>query len=93
MDTKKLTAAEIAEIVIVLLAEVRGVPPGVLRAELEAAGSQLPVDSVLIAEILTRVEDVCGVRVDVDAEAARSTRSVVTFARTVYQALPDERAA
>jgi hypothetical protein len=72
-----------------LLAENMGVPPGELWAELAAAGRQLPVDSLLVAEVLTRVEDACGVRIHVDAEAARSTRSVMTFARTVQIALRD----
>jgi len=73
--------------VVGLLAEQQGVSPGDLWAELESAGSQLPVDSLLIAEILTKVEDACGVSITADAEAARSTRSVMTFARTVHKAL------
>jgi len=87
LDSKKLTVSDIAEIVIDLLAEEQGVSPGELRAELESAGTQMPVDSLLVAEVLTRVEDACGVRIQVDAEVARSARSVLTFARTVHQAL------
>lgn len=83
----KLTVADITGIVIGLLAEDSGISPGAQRAQLEAAGAQLPVDSLLVAEILTRVEGACGVRIQVDAEAARSTRSVMTFARTVHKAL------
>lgn len=79
---------DIAGIVIDLLAQESGVLPDELLAELEAGGPQLPVDSLLVAEVLTRVEDTCGVRIHVDAEAAKSTRSVLTFARTVYKALP-----
>jgi hypothetical protein len=78
---------DIAEIAIGLLAQGQGVSPDVLRSELEAAGALLPVDSLLVAEILTRVEDTCGVRIRVDADVARSTRSVMTFARTVHKAL------
>jgi hypothetical protein len=88
LNSKQLTVAEIAEIVIDLLAAEQGTSPGALRAKLEAAGPQLPVDSLLVAEVLTKVEDACGVRIHVDAEAARSTRSVLTFARTVHKALP-----
>lgn len=83
--------ADIAEIVVGLLAAQKRVSPGDLRAELEIAGSQMPVDSLLIAEILTKVEEACGVSIQADAEAARSTRSVVTFARTVHSALPVEK--
>lgn len=87
LDSKKLTVSDIAGIVIGLLAEESGVSAGELRAELEAAGPQMPVDSLLVVEVLTRVEDACGVRIQVDAEVARSARSVMTFARTVHKAL------
>lgn len=87
LDSKKLTVDDITEIVIGLLAQEQGASPGELRAELEAAGSLLPVDSLLVAEVLTRVEDACGVRVRVDAEVAHSTRSVMTFTQTVCKAL------
>lgn len=85
-----LTVEEIVDIVIGLLAETAGVPAERMRADLEAAGQELHVDSVLIAEILSRVEQVCGARIPADAEAARSTGSVVAFARTVYKAIPAE---
>lgn len=81
----------IAGIVIALLAEDSRVQPDELRAKLVAAGAELPVDSLLIAEVLTRVEDACDVRILVDAEAARSTRSVMTFARTVHGALSADK--
>jgi acyl carrier protein len=81
---------EIADIVIGLLAEQAGVPADQMRAQLEAAGPELPVDSVLIAEVLSRVEKACGVRIPADAEAARSTGSVMAFARTVHKAIPAE---
>jgi acyl carrier protein len=85
---KSLTVDEIAGIVIGLLAEDAGVPADQMRADLEAAGPELPVDSVLIAEILSRVEAACGARIPADAEAARSTGSVTAFARTVQRAIP-----
>lgn len=88
---KDLTVDEIADIVIGLLAEKAGIPAGHIRAKLEAAGPDLPVDSVLIAEILSRVEEACGARIPADAEAARSTGSVMAFARTVHRAIPVER--
>lgn len=88
MAGNALTVDKIAKIVIGLLAEDAGVPPDQMRAELEAAGPELPVDSVLIAAILARVEEACGTRVPADAEAARSTGSVMAFARTVHKAIP-----
>jgi hypothetical protein len=87
---KSLSVDEIADIVIGLLAEQAGIPEDQMRAQLEAAGPGLPVDSVLIAEVLSRVEEVCGARIPADAEAARSTGSVMAFARTVHKAIPAE---
>jgi acyl carrier protein len=87
---KSLTVDEIVGIVIGLLAEKAGVPADQMRADLEAAGLELPVDSILIAEILSRVEEACGARIPADAEAARSTGSVTAFACTVYKAIPVE---
>lgn len=88
LNSNKPTVSAIAGIVIGLLAEDSHAQPAQLRAALEASGRELPVDSLLIAEILTRVEEACSVRIHVDAEAARSTRSVMAFARTVHKALP-----
>ena len=90
MAKKSLSVDEIADIVIGLLAEQAGIPEDQMRAQLEAAGPGLPVDSVLIAEVLSRVEEVCGARIPADAEAARSTGSVMAFARTVHKAIPAE---
>jgi acyl carrier protein len=83
----------IAATVIALLAEEIHIPADELRAKLASNGAELRVDSLLIAEILTRVEAACDVRIHVDAEAARSTRSVMAFARTVHKALPAGEAA
>jgi acyl carrier protein len=46
----------------------------------------MPIDSLLIVEILARVEQECGVRIPADADAARSMRSVHTFAETIVAA-------
>jgi hypothetical protein len=92
LNVSKLTVSDIADIVIGLLAAEQGISPAVLQVKLEAAGPLLPVDSLLVAEILTKVEAACGVRIHVDAEAARSTRSVMTFAQTVDRALHEEGA-
>ena len=88
MASESLTMDEIAEIVIELLAAQEGIPSDQLRARLEAGGPELPVDSLLVVEVLTKVEGACGLRIHVDAETARSTRSVMTFARTIHNALP-----
>lgn len=82
-----LAVSDIAELVIALLAEEAGKSSAQMRAELAAAGRELPVDSLLIAEIMAKVEDACGVRLHVDAELGRATRSVISFARCVHRAL------
>ncbi|MFI7126848.1 phosphopantetheine-binding protein [Nonomuraea sp. NPDC050153] len=73
------------------LAQLQGRDPDELRMELETAGQELPVDSILVVEILTRIEERYGIAIRADAEAARSTRSVYTFAGTVLQAIKERQ--
>ena len=55
MTTRTLAVSEIAEIVIGFLAAESGIPASQLRADLEAAGPELPVDSLLVVEVLVKV--------------------------------------
>ncbi len=82
-----VTTSDLASAIIGALAARQDKTPAELRAELEAGGRELPVDSILIAEILTDIEARYQVHIAADAEAARSTRSVWTFAETVYRAI------
>jgi acyl carrier protein len=75
----------IEDLIIELLAEEAGTIPAVLRAQLEESGEEMPVDSVLAAEVLTRVEQRCGVELPATAETARCLRSVRLFAAMVYR--------
>ncbi|WP_436988196.1 phosphopantetheine-binding protein [Streptomyces sp. enrichment culture] len=77
--------------VIDFLAELEERPAQEVRTELEAAGSDLPVDSVLIVEVLTRVEERYGIAIPADAQAARATRSVRAFAGAVLDAINERR--
>ena len=61
MTTRTLTVSEIAEIVIGFLAAESGIPADQLRADLRLQ-AELPVDSLLVVEVLAKVEDACGVR-------------------------------
>lgn len=81
-----MTREEVVEITIGLLAAEQDRDLAELREELESKGSELPIDSQLIAEVLARVEDRFGVRIPADNEAARSLRSVHTFATTILAA-------
>lgn len=87
---KRLTVDEIAAIVIGLLAENAGVPADQMRAGLMVGGPELPVDSVLVVEVLARTGEACGVRIPLNEETAMSTGSVMAFARTVHKAIPLE---
>jgi acyl carrier protein len=78
---------EIVGIVIEFLAEYQQRPAEDVHEELAAKGQDLPVDSVLVMEILTRVEERFGVSIPADAEAGRSLRSVWAFAETVHDTM------
>lgn len=76
----------VCDIIITVLGEEHQVEPDQVRASLEEAGAELPIDSLLIVEVLTRVEQQCGVRVPADTATARSMRSVRDFAETIIAA-------
>ncbi|MGA4976985.1 acyl carrier protein [Streptomyces cinereoruber] len=77
--------------VVEFLAELQDRDPDELRMELEEASEELPVDSILIVEILTRIEERYGISVPADEEAARSTRSVRTFATTILKVINERK--
>jgi acyl carrier protein len=81
------TVDDIIDIVIGFLAAESDVPADQLRADLEAAGEGLPVNSLLVVEVLTKVEAACGVRLPVTKAVAMSTRSVLAFAWTIRSEL------
>ncbi|MFD8778492.1 acyl carrier protein [Streptomyces sp. NPDC057636] len=81
------TVQQIVDIVISFLAEHQDRAVEDVYEELAARGEELPVDSVLVMEILARVEEHFAVSVPADAEAGRSLRSVWAFAETVYDTM------
>ncbi|MEU1439647.1 acyl carrier protein [Streptomyces sp. NPDC005786] len=84
------TVQEIVDITIGFLAHHQDRSYGEVYEELAARGDKLPVDSVLVMEILTRVEQCFDVSIPADAEAGRSLRSVWAFAETVYDTMQAE---
>lgn len=74
---------DIIDLIIDLLAQDAGRDPQGLRRELEQLGETLPVDSLLAAEVLTRVETAVGLSLPATAETALALRSVQTFAVAV----------
>lgn len=79
-----MTLREIEALILELLAEDAGRPVAELREELAARGEMLPVDSLLAAEVLARVQERVGVQLPATAETARALRSVRTFAVAVH---------
>jgi acyl carrier protein len=80
------TVEAIVDVVVSLLAEERGESEADIRDELEAGGWEMPIDSLRLVEILTRVEEAFDVEIPADTESARSMRSVHAFAEVVLAA-------
>ena len=79
-----MNLAEIESLILELLAEDADRPVEELREELLGRGPMLPVDSLLAAEVLARVQERVGVELPATAETARALRSVRTFAVAVH---------
>jgi acyl carrier protein len=75
---------DIEDVILELLAENARRPVAELRAELQHDGLTMPVDSILAAEVIGRLQERVGVRLRATAETARALRSVQTFAEAVY---------
>lgn len=84
-----VSVGEVVDVVVGLLAETEGRPVSEVRAQLAVSGPDLLIDSLRIVEILTRVEERCGVSLPADPAIASSTRSVLSFARVVVNAIND----
>ena len=78
---------EVVDVVVDLLAEEEGRLASEVMVELAASGADLAIDSLRIVEILTRVEERCGVLLPADPVIARSTRSVLSFAQAVVDTI------
>jgi acyl carrier protein len=78
-----VTTAEIEDLIVELLAADQGRPVDELRHEIQAGGEHLPVDSVMMVEILGRVEERCGVQLPLTASTARCLGSVRDFAALI----------
>ncbi|WP_327222603.1 phosphopantetheine-binding protein [Streptomyces platensis] len=82
---------DIVSVVIEFLAELQGRSAAEMRSELEQEGAELPVDSLLIVEILTRVEERYSIAIPADRQSAQATRSVRAFARAVLDAITERQ--
>jgi acyl carrier protein len=75
---------DIEDLTIELLAREAKCSPGEMRQRLEEAGGDLPIDSILLVEVVVRVEDRCGVHLPTTLETAKNLRSVRDFAVMVH---------
>ena len=75
---------DIVTVIIDLIAVDAHRDPAELRAELEALGEELPIDSLLAVEVLARVEEEFGVRVPPTVQTSRNFRSVRRFAQAIH---------
>lgn len=82
---------DIEWLILELIAQDTGQAASDLLEELTAEGAHLPVDSLLAAEVLARVQEQCGVELPTTAETARALRSVKAFAHAVWTLLPQDR--
>ncbi|MFE5864203.1 acyl carrier protein [Streptomyces virginiae] len=78
---------DIVSVVIEFLAELQEKTAAEVRDALEDGGAELPVDSLLIVEVLTRTEERYSIAIPADRQSAQATRSVQAFARAVQEAV------
>ena len=78
-----VTRDEVEEFILGLLAEDEERDVEELCAELVGAGADMPYDSILLVELMGRVETRFGVRLEPSPQTARDMRSVRTFAERV----------
>jgi acyl carrier protein len=73
------TRVDVEAVILELLGKEFKTEPGELREQLAASGAELPIDSLIIIEILVEVETRFGVRVAEDAATAAALQSVSAF--------------
>ena len=83
---------DIEDLTIGFLAEEAKCSPAEMRQCLEEGGGALPIDSILLVEVVARVEERCGVHLPTTLETAQNLRSVRDFAVMVYHHVQLEQA-
>jgi acyl carrier protein len=84
-----VTLHQVEAAIIQLLSEDEemGLSPEELREHLKGRGPELPIDSVLAAEVLPALEEQFGVRLPADFQTAHNLRSVRRLARQVVETI------
>lgn len=93
MKGNEVDRREIEDVIVGLLAETAGTDADALRMELEDLGEWLPIDSLLAAEVLARVEEIYGVTFPATSEASANLRSVTAFAQAILELFEAREAA
>lgn len=83
---------DIEDLTIEFLAEEAKCSPAEMRQCLEEAGDALPIDSIVLVEVVVRVEERYGVHLPTTLETAQNLRSVRDFSVMVYRHVQAERA-
>ena len=91
MSGNDLTVGDVVEVIVELLAAERDISAEAMMAELATGGDVLPIDSLLLQEILVRVEERFDVQLPDTIETARSMASVRTFAEAIVDACRKEQ--
>jgi acyl carrier protein len=85
----RVTRAGVEDVILELLSEDLHTGRTELREQLLRVGAEMPIDSLLLVEIVVRVEKRFGVRVVETAESARALRSVTGFADLIVRLIQD----
>ncbi|MGW5721867.1 acyl carrier protein [Amycolatopsis sp. NPDC003865] len=83
MDNRVVSREEVEDYIVDLLAEEFEQDASELLAELVELSPEMPCDSVILVELMTRVSARFGVRFEATFETARDMRSVRGFADRV----------
>lgn len=70
---------DVEAVILELLGKELEAEPGELREQLAASGAELPIDSLILVEIMADVEKRFGVRVPEDLATAAALQSVSAF--------------
>jgi acyl carrier protein len=74
---------DVEDLIFIKLAEQSQQDPTALRAEVEGSGADLPIDSILLVEILAVIADYYGIALEATMATAELMRSVSLLAAEI----------